>query len=105
MTRHTARIRVIGVPWFRRVDYPQAREAMDDASLLPASYDVGQDAARAVLRRLLDRETLVVLARIHLKGFIDWCRERDLTRNAAGRMAYARWVAARDAAHVVAEDE
>jgi hypothetical protein len=82
-------LRIIGLPWYRREDYPTIRQVMADSHMLASTYDqwlaaaennesVGQQAGLEIVRVMIEPEE-----------FKAWCRARDLKPDGAARTKYA----------------
>jgi hypothetical protein len=80
--------RRIGLPWYRREDYPSIREMMTDRHNLSPTYDtwlaaaennenVGRDAGLQVRRILIEPE-----------AFARWCAEKGVEPDSAARRDY-----------------
>lgn len=82
-----------GVPWYRRQDYPRVLEVMEDAHLLPKTFDKWLHLAEKALQKAADRGVVPVKAHIDPESFVTWCRERGLNVNAAARIQFAATVA------------
>lgn len=81
--------RIIGLPWYRREDYPMIQKVMADSHVLASTYDqwlaaaennesVGRQAGLEIVRVMIDPE-----------GFKAWCHARDLKPDSAARTKYA----------------
>ena len=89
--------RIVGVPWYRREDYPEILATMEDAHTLAPTYEGWlmaaenneAEARRAgvrVLRVPLDPET-----------FTRWCADRGSPRTRASRVEFVNEFMRRDA--------
>lgn len=86
-------IRVMGVPWYDREDYRRILEIMEDANLLPETYEKWRYAADKVISTVERSGGTAVRAKIDPDAFIAWCRSRNLKVDAQARMAFANEVA------------
>ena len=87
------KISAMGVPWYRRQDYARILEVMEDAHLLPPTFDKWLYRAEQALKQAVDRGVLPVKAYIDPDQFVAWCRDRGLNVDAAARMQFAAAVA------------
>lgn len=88
------KVQVIGVPWYKREQYDEILRVMEDASLLPRTYDAWLQAAEKVFESQERIGIVAVKAYVDPATFPDWCRARGLTVNAAARIQYASTTAA-----------
>jgi hypothetical protein len=64
----------IGIAWYRREDYPELRGIMEDAHVLPLTYDGWLRLAVAIVRLAHSRGCRVVKTAIEPETFSAWCR-------------------------------
>jgi hypothetical protein len=86
-------IAVTGVPWYRRQDYARILEVMEDAHVLPATFDKWLYLAEKVLQNAVNKGVVPVKAHIDPEQFVVWCRQRGLNVNADARIQFAATVA------------
>jgi len=65
--------RTIGIVWYHRDSYAEARGAMEDAHLLPEDYDTWLRAARSVIQLEHAKGSDIVKATIDPDAFFAWC--------------------------------
>ena len=81
--------RIIGLPWYRREDYPMIRQMMTDSHVLASTYEkwlaaaennesVGRQAGLEILRVMIDPDE-----------FKTWCLANGMEPNGAARTKYA----------------
>ena len=46
----TENVKVIGIAWYRRADYPAVLRIMEDGYVLPETYDAWSRLAKSVVR-------------------------------------------------------
>lgn len=89
--------RRIGLPWYRREDYPRIRDMMVDRHNLALTYDawlaaaqnnedVGRQAGLRIVRIIIDPNM-----------FAKWCAERSIEPGSAARMDYVSEKSAQEA--------
>lgn len=86
-------IEAIGIPWYARDDYRRILEVMEDAHLLPKTFDKWLYRAEKTRQEHLRSGVIVVKAQIEPDAFVAWCRENSQHVDASGRNAYASLVA------------
>lgn len=89
MTSQTPPLAGIGAAWYRREDYEQIKLVMEDAHLLPPSFDEWEQKAENGRKQLIAQGHIVIKAYIDPKTFPAWCRGRGLKVNAQARMDFA----------------
>ncbi|MCG6203672.1 hypothetical protein LPW26_03400 [Rhodopseudomonas sp. HC1] len=82
-------IRAMGIPWYERDSYDRILQVMQDAHVLPATFEDWQQLARKVERTGQSSGTIVVRAVINPDEFVAWCRGRRLNVDAEARMTFA----------------
>ncbi len=82
-------IQAAGIPWYKREEYPQILEVMEDAGLLPRDFDSWLQKARKAKEQLKDQGIMPVEAYLHPSTFVAWCRARGLHVDSAARIEYA----------------
>ena len=88
-------VRAVGIAWYHRQDYRRILDIMEDADILPASYDEWLKGAEAGERQLKRSGHTVVRAIIDPDEFPAWCRTRSLKIDAEGRVRWANEAAYR----------
>jgi hypothetical protein len=86
-------IRAIGIAWYRREDYPRILQIMEDAHLLPRTFEKWLYAAEKGREKLLRSGALVVKAEIEPDAFVACCQSSGHKVDAQGRMAFSNLVA------------
>jgi predicted aconitase len=89
MASRTLTVSAIGVPWYTRQNYARILQVMEDAHLLPKTYDRWLSAAEQVLQRAKSSGAVPVKAYIDPETFPSWCQERGLKADANARMQFA----------------
>ena len=88
--------RRVGLPWYRREDYPDIRETMADPHHLAPTYDQWLAAAENNERVGQQAELEIERVMIEPAPFARWCAERGLAPDSAARMQYVSRHVARD---------
>lgn len=86
-------ISAVGIPWYRREDYPRILRIMRDRKVLPPTYDAWLVKAKQVVEDYKRKGSVTFEAYIDPDTFPDWCRSRGLHVDAGARMEYANLVA------------
>jgi hypothetical protein len=86
-------ISVVGVPWYSRQNYARILEVMEDAHVLPPTFDKWLYLAEKVLQNAVDKGLVPVKAHIDPEQFVAWCRQRSLHVDAGARSQFAATVA------------
>lgn len=86
MTNEPARR--IGLPWYRREDYPRIREMMADRHNLAPTYESWLAAAEN--NETVGREAGLHVSRIIIEpdDFARWCAEKNVDPDSAARRDY-----------------
>ena len=79
----------IGIPWYRRRDYPEVLKIMADRDQFPATYHGWKQLAKDAETRARAKGFLAVRAVIDPASFPAWCAERGVAVGPAGRAAWA----------------
>ena len=87
--------RIAAVVWYRREDYPRVLTIMEDAHLLPPTWEKWRYSADKVARQAQKSGVVVEKVYLHLDDFLAWCRARGLNVDAKARTAFANECAAR----------
>ncbi len=93
-------IQGVGVPWFTAETWPRLLEVVDDADLMPATYE--EWIALVEPRFAQHRADGAPVERVYIEPdeLVEWCAVSDLPVDARGRSAFAAVVMARrDRAH------
>jgi hypothetical protein len=85
----------VGMPWYRREDYPRILTIMTDADRLPVGFDEWEKKAEAFQRDIEGKGKIVVRAVIDPDTFPAWCGTRGKNVNSEGRSLFASEVAMR----------
>src|SRR5687767_1916896 len=88
-------IRAVGLAWYDRLDYRRILKIMDDANVLPRTYEQWLKGAEAGERQLLSTRHTVVRAIIDPEEFPAWCQTRGLNIDAKARVQFASEAAIR----------
>ncbi len=94
-TPSSPRIRAVGIPWYRREDYPRILRIMADADKLPPTWDKWFYRAEQFRHRVEKSRQVAVKAYIDPDEFPAWCEARGLNVDAQARMAFANEAAFR----------
>jgi hypothetical protein len=90
----TVNDKIIGIAWYRRQDYPTIRKIMEDAHVLPESYDAWSRLVKGVVQLEEANGTRIVKAIIVPQDFIGWCVIRRRSANANARTRFVNEVVA-----------
>lgn len=90
------RIVAVGIPWYRREDYPALLQLFVDGHVLPPSYDKWLQLASQLLEQVQKSGCIAVKAHIEPQAFALWYQARGLDIDANARKAFANWTAARE---------
>lgn len=82
-------VRAAGIPWYRREDYARILAVMEDAHLLPDTWEDWFKQAKQVRDNLRRQGVIVEQVTLDPDGFAAWCRGRGLHINAQARMVFA----------------
>ena len=82
---------VVAMAWYRREDYCRILEIMEDAHLLPVSFERWNDIAQKGERSQKAKGRIVVRAIIDPQDFPGWCKAERLNVDADARRIYAAW--------------
>lgn len=93
-------IRATGIPWYRREDYARILTVMEDAQLLPETWEDWFKKAKNVRDQLRRKGHVVEQVYIDPDTFPGWCLARGLDVNAKARTAFANEAAYRKFARV-----
>ncbi|WP_420133974.1 hypothetical protein [Rhodopseudomonas sp.] len=84
-----SRIQALGIPWYERDSYKRVLEVMEDAHLLPPTFEAWQYRAHKTERSGQITNAVVVRAVIDPDEFVIWCQTRNFKIDAEARMAFA----------------
>jgi hypothetical protein len=82
-------LRAVGIAWYYRQDYRRILEIMEDADVLPRTYDQWLRSAETGERQLKRLGHVVIRAMIDPEEFTQWCRIRDLKVDAKARTQWS----------------
>ena len=80
--------RTIGIAWYNRNDYPELRGVMEDAHVLPLSYESWLRIAVGIVKLEQAKGSRIVKAMIDPETFVAWCRATGQRIDAAARTRY-----------------
>jgi uncharacterized membrane protein len=83
------KVRAAGISWYRREDYPRILEIMEDAHVLPDTFDDWRKKAGGQESEWKSRGVVIVRAIIDPDTFPAWCRKEGLNVDAKARTAFA----------------
>jgi hypothetical protein len=84
-----ARLQATGIPWYRPQDYSRILAIMEDAHLLPPTYEIWREKAERLERDIKRSGQVVVRAVIDPEEFLVFCAARHLHVDAKARVAFA----------------
>jgi hypothetical protein len=79
----------VGIAWYAREDYPGILEVMDDADLLPPSFEDWLERAEEVERELGRQGFVLLRVALDPADFVVWCRDRRRAPDGDARSAFA----------------
>ncbi|MGO4387922.1 hypothetical protein AB4Y85_10325 [Microvirga sp. 2YAF29] len=81
--------RIIGLPWYRREDYPTIRQVMDDPYVLASTYEQWLSAAEN--NEAVGRQAGLEIVRVMIypQEFRAWCLAQGMAPDGAARTKYA----------------
>lgn len=82
-------IRVTGMPWFRREDFPRIKSLMEDGQRLHRTWEEWHAAAQKGEQSLQAQGHVVHRAVLLPDEFVAWCAARGIGLNAKSRMHFA----------------
>ena len=85
----------MGIGWYEREDYARILEIMEDAHLLPRTYDEWRERAELGERQQKEAGVSVIRAVIKPEEFLAWCRALGLKVDAQARTRFGSEVAYR----------
>lgn len=88
-------VRATGIAWYFRQDYARILEIMEDAHLLPPTYDAWRQKAERAEREAKAAGVIIIRAEIDPQEFPGWCAARGLHVDAEARSRFASEVAYR----------
>jgi hypothetical protein len=93
------RVQVVGIAWYKREEYEQIRQVMQDGASLPKDFDAWLQKALQLKEKLKGQGVVAVEAYIDPSEFVAWCRGRGLHVDSSARSEYANVVAAESHRH------
>lgn len=81
-------VSAFGLGWYEREDYPRILEIMEDAHLLPRTYDAWRKSAETGEREQKRKGVVVIRVVIKAEEFLAWCRARGLNVDKNARMRF-----------------
>jgi len=79
----------LGIGWYNREDYPRILQIMEDAHVLPPTYDVWRKKAEGLESQVkASGAAVVVRAIIKPEEFVAWCASRGMKVDAKARTAF-----------------
>lgn len=90
----THTVQIVGIPWYRREDYPRLRKIFADGNKLSPTYQEWLNLAQQTKKRLEGNGMRVVEAHIDPATFPAWCKSKGLNVDAQCRMEFANLAAA-----------
>jgi hypothetical protein len=84
---------VTGVPWYDASTYGRILEIMEDACLLPDTYEKWHRGATDLVARAQQKGELAVKIRIDPSHFQTWCQVQGYAADVQARMEFAQWAA------------
>jgi hypothetical protein len=82
-------VSAVGMVWYKRQDYKRVLQIMEDADVLPPTYDKWLHAAEKAMEKMKRSGHMVVRAYIDPQTFPAWCVEHGLTPDANARSDFA----------------
>ena len=82
-------VSITGIVWYKREDYKRILEIMEDADVLPPTYDKWLHGAEMGMEKMKRSGRMVVRAYIDPQTFPAWCVEHGHTTNAKTRTEFA----------------
>lgn len=89
MTGRAGVVHIAAMAWYRREDYPRILAVMEDAKLLPQTWEDWFKSAKQGRDRLRAQGYVVEQVNIDPDTFPDWCRARGLKVDAHARSTFA----------------
>jgi hypothetical protein len=84
-----SQVRAVGIPWYRREDYAGVLAMMEDADVLPDTWEDWFKIAKNIRDQKRREGFIVEQVTIDPSNFKSWCTARGLHVNAEARMAFA----------------
>lgn len=81
-------IKALGVAWYTRQNYARVLAVMEDAHLLPDTFDAWLYKAEKLLKDVVREGGVPIKAHIDPETFVAWCRARGLNVDANARRNY-----------------
>jgi len=86
---HGYPIRVVGIAWFRKEDYPAILKISEDADKFARTWDEWIKRAEKAEKRLQNEGHMVERVYIDPDTFPDWCRKEGLSIGTNARNKFA----------------
>jgi hypothetical protein len=93
MLKPPPQVQAIGIPWYEREDYARILEIMEDADLLPGTFEKWLYSADKAREKFMRTGAIVVKAHVKPDEFAAWCKVNNQRLNAQGRMNFGNFVA------------
>lgn len=88
-------IRAMGIPWYRKEDYPKILKIMSDGKALPRTWTEWSNKAEQLREKLVKDGVIVETVLLDPDEFPGWCKARGLDVNSQARTAFANEAVAR----------
>jgi uncharacterized membrane protein len=82
-------IKTVAVAWYARKNYPRVLKFMEDAHLLPSSYDQWRARAERLVRQTEASGVRVIKVDVDPEEFVAWAKARGLKADANARVEFA----------------
>ena len=92
--------KTIGIPWFGSDLYRDCRAVMSDGAQLPELYGDWLRQAEELCAEAEAAGHHVLKVNIAPQDFSAWCRARNITPDAKGRVRFANFIAFREAGYI-----
>ena len=79
----------LGLPWYRREDYPAVLATMHDAQLLPPTWEEWHENAERLEADMKASDHVVIRVAIDPETFPAWCLAHGLNVDAEARSRFA----------------
>lgn len=90
------KVMIVGLPWFRREDWPALRALFVDADTLHAEWEDWQQSATKVEAQIRASGQRVVRAELRPEAFAAYCSTLGIPTDAEARLLWANEAAERD---------
>lgn len=82
-------LKVVGLVWYWRGDYPRILQIMADADELPRTWEKWAHSAEKILSRIAQDGTVVEKVYLDPDAFPQWCEARGVDLDAKARNTFA----------------